>query len=1178
MRSAFYLFLCFCFFNLTAIAQPTYEFTHFSMGTTSNNVFTTNNFKSIAVGKGGLIWAGTQYGGLYTYSTTNNIWSKSDKLTNVFINDIKPDPDSGIWIAQSGVSGGGSTASNIAGGVNYFPLATDAVMEFYSVAGTSTNAYLSSRNARSLFLDTAYKAADGELPRPWVALSTYRSSGNTLKGGVNVGLNNASPFFNHLIAGLGVQSNLICESVGGNSEEIWVGTRFNGLNGDVGSKIVRYTPDKVYLGQYEASNTPLLQAGFSAQAIFFDSFRNKWIGLKQGGLRILRSNGEWVAMNSSQFFDAGTQVNYNAIAEDEFGNIYIGTTGGLLMYQSPKYAAGISNPDFPSNYKFFTTVDGLLDNNVTGLAYDKKNGRMLITSAGGVSFLKIKYPNIHGLILDVYSDIENASFAGLNRQPFTVAGRVKAYLFKDGVEKEMVLPEADGSFELKEADETSTYTVEVRHNLPGKTIRYIYNDIKKHTRLQPSLIPDSLVREIDAFIPKLKKRCFPMKLSFGIEIPDAFCTKVGFFTNGYAAAYDWVYDPAGVSSDHQKHVDNLANYYAGLAAVYNLGGQSADLVSEAAASLLDAIQSMAGEFKSKKAIEVADLDGAFANAGEEVGQELLESTAAVVTSFKEGLVYALTKTLVFVKNEDIKKLLEKLISGVSEAADLIIESEKGGRSDAVKKALVDNLKKMIVQILTTIYYDQSYTERHEYFVPQTSLAAHNIKSTVSYEETFERLYSNQSTSLVKQAKETVTNDKATMTTLLNGSKLADNVNALANVVNVLAVVPGGQAIAAAARVVATASKAFKYLLLAGAIYTGANGAIDVAILSDSIQTKTGLERQFSRQYMSYSNTAVQTTIDSLLARKNRYNQKLTDLQPIYAAGSFDVNAFKTNRKQLKFEDSLYTAELKNVMNSILSVADTAGDVIGNFKERYDHVVDSFVNYLRPLKKAYSYRNLAYIAEANKSLDKAAIDSLIVALKVTNDSIVNGFQGLLLEISNNNILARAFLKPEKYSINFSRVPGDNGSVSYSFKNYGGEPQNNVSFKMVDVEGGYTILGADSINVGTILAGQTKTVNFNFKSPMHDSLSHYRIQVMADNGRYQDASGAFYVIDPNKCYSLKDGNWNDPSVWSCNKVPTASDPVFLIHKITVTANAACKNVTISNPGNLTVNAGVNFTVVE
>ena len=81
----------------------------------------------------------------------------------------------------------------------------------------------------------------------------------------------------------------------------------------------------------------------------------------------------------------------------------------------------------------------------------------------------------------MYTDAENEKVAGLQRKPFPVRSAVQIYLMKDGVEKEMVNPAGDGSFELKNADETSTYTVEVKYTNAGKTIRYKYNDVKKHT-------------------------------------------------------------------------------------------------------------------------------------------------------------------------------------------------------------------------------------------------------------------------------------------------------------------------------------------------------------------------------------------------------------------------------------------------------------------------------------------------------------------------------------------------------------------------------------------------------------------------------------------------------------------------------------------------------------------------
>ena len=46
-------------------------------------------------------------------------------------------------------------------------------------------------------------------------------------------------------------------------------------------------------------------------------------------------------------------------------------------------------------------------------------------------------------------------------------------------------------------------------------------------------------------------------------------------------------------------------------------------------------------------------------------------------------------------------------------------------------------------------------------------------------------------------------------------------------------------------------------------------------------------------------------------------------------------------------------------------------------------------------------------------------------------------------------------------------------------------------------------------------------------------------------------------PSPCtimYSLKNGAWNDVTVWSCNRLPTSTDVVQIKHIITVPANYA------------------------
>ena len=99
-------------------AQFSYEITNYNSVNTPT--FSGNNFKCVWIGKGGVIWAGTQYQGLYRYDRQTELWSKSGQLTNVFINQIQSDKDGGIWVAQSGTSGQSGGGSNLTGGINYF--------------------------------------------------------------------------------------------------------------------------------------------------------------------------------------------------------------------------------------------------------------------------------------------------------------------------------------------------------------------------------------------------------------------------------------------------------------------------------------------------------------------------------------------------------------------------------------------------------------------------------------------------------------------------------------------------------------------------------------------------------------------------------------------------------------------------------------------------------------------------------------------------------------------------------------------------------------------------------------------------------------------------------------------------------------------------------------------------
>lgn len=1165
MKQFFLSILLLCMLPVVSKAQLPPLFTTYSMGPV-NPEFTTNNFKCIAVGKGNRIWAGTQYGGLYTFDPPYevNTWRKSSKLDSLSINDIKIDGDSGVWVAQSGRQQTMGGNSNIAGGLNYFRVQSDLSMEFYSVLGTTTSGALVSRNARSVYLDKSYNASNGHLPRPWLAQGTFISSFTTKRGGLNIGLLANPPYLYNYASGYqtGATATPISEAIGGNGQEVWVAARLN--NG--GSQILRYKPNAEYIGTYSNADTSLFQVGFAAQAIHFDTKGNRWIGLKSGGLIIRNSEG-WKKMDAPSFFPSGTQVNFNAITSDIYGNVYIGTSNGLLQYLCRDFNPG-SSPDYTPSYRHYTTNDGLPSNNITGIAYDKKYGKVLITTDAGVTFMDNREEFIKGVVFDVFCNLDGTKNSELQQKPLT-RGVTTIRLIKDGVEEESTQPDANGIFELKEANDEDTYTVEIQSVIEGQTIKYIYNGIRNHMRLLPALVPDSLIRELKALRPKLNKRCFPLKLPLGFEAENIFCTPADaagpdFDLRNFEAPYLEFYAPQGLT-EHKQRVDNLATYYATLVTVYNIGGNAADLVTDVVANVFDAIDAIKGMVEFNDAVKnPPNIDDAVV-----YNEQIAAGETAVLNAFKNTIVFSLSK-LSMLLDADSKKIVDRCVGAVNEVADLLIEARQNGRGAAFKKGLMDNLKKVVAQIVSLLYYRNTYTqERHQLLVPSAALSAKNMESDNDYAVSFDNLYNPIANSVSKEAKDSYDESKKNIEILGDIAKVADITSSVSDAISVISLI-GGPPAAAAVKVVSYAAKGVKIASFAGSIYNGAAGASKIAELSSTAESRAGFFRPLPGTGSNNTITALAAP-DSLIARKDRYNLRLTELQGIYTAAVHDSIAYKNKLKQVLQDDSLYSASLSNTIYSLYATIDTASARIPGFTNRLNRVIDSFVMLQYALRHSLHYQNIAFIFEPDKTVYAPGLDSTANQVKLANDSAVNGIASLITSINSNNISALAYLVQEKYAINFSRIPGSTGTVTYTFKNYGGETQNNVSFKISRPTAGYTITSADSVNVGSILPGESKNVSFNFQSPANDSTGDYVITVKAANGIYKPVTGLFYAIDPTKFYSVKNGNWNDPATWSSNAVPSAINKVYITHTVTITADGNCKAVTIYKPGNVIVNSG-------
>lgn len=419
-------------------AQPAITFTNHNMANTP--VFAGNNFKAVGVGKGNRIWAGTQYQGLYWFDTARKAWTYSGLFNNLFINHIIADKKGGIWIGQSGTSGSTGGASNVAGGINYFADTTNQYQFF------STNQFLPSRNVRSIYLDEI----NGDLVgarRLWATMGTYITSSNTTAGGIIRRQDSTTGNVQKIWEGLQIQPNTnsasagtpSCYALGSDGTEVWVGAEMNyQLASGSSSQILRYDAySGKFLGGYDQngeydnkrmvynneakvyinnSTQGIFSSGFRTTAMHVDKEKRWWIGLRAGGL-VVKMGSQWLKIDTTALIPAGAMINFNAIASDKLGNVFIGTSAGLLMFQ---YGG---DPGLVDDYKRFTTADGLPSNNITGMAYDSSEERMVLTSDAGVTFMSFK------LKIDVKM-IWDYSIPGREGNPIGVAadGVARVYL------------------------------------------------------------------------------------------------------------------------------------------------------------------------------------------------------------------------------------------------------------------------------------------------------------------------------------------------------------------------------------------------------------------------------------------------------------------------------------------------------------------------------------------------------------------------------------------------------------------------------------------------------------------------------------------------------------------------------------------------------------------------------
>lgn len=347
--------LCAVFFDLEiSIGQEKLDVTIYNQANTPS--LPTNFFQRVAIDSKDNIWVGTNGQGILKFDPANSTWERA--FTTHVVRSLVKDELGGILAgsANSGVQAVTGGIRRYASGSMSNPVSYNIVGETYPIV------------SRYVYqLTTATENSVWAAHGPTTVPDTEGGIGR-FKDGI----------WYKITAGLPASDRRITAitSVG---DRVWAGIDRSCISGVCTEPyIAEYDKNGTFIKQISAGLEIVNQIGY-LRDLFQDSKGRVWVGLSTGtGVVGVYENNKWTLLSNLKLgLSTGTAVNSESIAEDGSGNIWIGTTNGLLKLSAADY----SNTD---NWKVYTTTNDLPVNNITGIAANS-TGLWLASSLGIVN-------------------------------------------------------------------------------------------------------------------------------------------------------------------------------------------------------------------------------------------------------------------------------------------------------------------------------------------------------------------------------------------------------------------------------------------------------------------------------------------------------------------------------------------------------------------------------------------------------------------------------------------------------------------------------------------------------------------------------------------------------------------------------------------------------------------------
>lgn len=298
----------------------------------------------------GLIWVGTDHGGVTLIDKKNNF------RTSFLVNDPK-DPRS---LSQNSVL----TVYKDDNGIIWMGTYKQGVNYLNSNIVKFPHYHHQESNAKSLQYDDVNRFVEDRSGNIWIGtngggLIYFDRKNNTFRQYLHDANNSNS-----------LSSNVIVSLWLDHEDKLWIGTFFGGLNCFDGKNFKHYTHN---------DNDPSSIANDNVWEILEDSKQNLWVGTLGGGLDLLdkKTNGFKHYQYREEDPNSPLRSNYvSAFLEDRKGNLWIGTNAGVVVFEKDKTA--------PTFYQHSIDKSSLSKNNVICFLEDSK-GRIWVGTQEGLN-------------------------------------------------------------------------------------------------------------------------------------------------------------------------------------------------------------------------------------------------------------------------------------------------------------------------------------------------------------------------------------------------------------------------------------------------------------------------------------------------------------------------------------------------------------------------------------------------------------------------------------------------------------------------------------------------------------------------------------------------------------------------------------------------------------------------